>query len=258
MTWFQWIASQPLWVSATLLIGAGVLLSIISAAVVNSYYTPAELQGNSLVGGFKYAFLSSVFAGYLGLLLFGAYQKYEEVRVFVDEEVDSLESMRDLASGFPMATRDVARAHIREYARSVAEDEWPLLHLGGSPATEAKLNDVFSVYMAMEPQSEKERAIYQISLDNLLKVRDMRSRRMLIGQGALHPLLLVSALVGTVVSIVFPAFFASAHFGATLTMSVMVTIVTMTVVLIVVKFTYPFLGEYGVSAEQLRVLATAR
>ncbi|WP_374447467.1 hypothetical protein [Stella sp.] len=255
MTFFQWIANEPLWLSTSLLIGGGLLLSIFAATVVHGYYTPAELQGNSLVGGFKFAFLSSVFAGYLGLLLFGAYQKYEDVRVYVDEEVDSLLSMHDLAAAFPLDTRNVVRAQIKDYVRSVVDDEWKILHLGtGHPATDSALDDLFSVYMAMEPYTEKERTVYQLSLDNLMKVRDMRSKRILIGAGALNPILLLSALVGTIVSIVFPAFFASADFGSTLIMSLMLTVVTMTVVLIIFKFTYPFLGDYGVSSDSLKLL----
>jgi len=259
MTWFQWLANEPVWVATVLLGGGGLMLSVISSLIVHAYFTPAELQGNSLVGGFKFAFLSSVFAGYLGLLLFGAYQKYEDVRVFVDEEIDALQSMQDLATGFPLSTREIVRVHIRDYAKSVADDEWPILHIGtGSARTEAALGDIFAVYMALEPLTEKERVVYQLSLDNLLKIRDMRSRRILLGAGALNPLLLISALIGTVVSIIFPAFFASAHFGATMIMSMMLTIVTMTVVLIIVKFTYPFLGDYAVSAEPFRILALGR
>lgn len=256
LNWFQWIADEPVWVSASLLIGGGLVLAVLSAILVQFYYTPAQLQGNSLVGGFKFAFLSSVFAGYLGLLLFGAYQKYEDVRMYVHEEVDALLSIKDLAAGFSPSTRGVVRGAIKDYARSAADDEWPILHLGtGSEATRASLNDLFSVYMAMEPLTEKERMIYQISVEKLLSVRDVRSRRILIGAGGLNQLLLISAVIGTIVSIIFPAFFSSADFGTTTVMSLLLTVVTMSVVLIVVKFTYPFLGDYGVSAEPLRLLA---
>ena len=48
--------------------------------IVNFYVTPGQLVVNNIIGGFKYSFLSSVYAGYIGLLLFGVYQKYDDVR----------------------------------------------------------------------------------------------------------------------------------------------------------------------------------
>src|SRR5260221_111891 len=90
MELFFWLATQPLWVAAAIMIGGCLLMSVAGTLIVNSIYLPPELIQINLLGGFKFAFLSSVYAGYLGLLLYGVYQQYEQTRGFIDLEVTQL------------------------------------------------------------------------------------------------------------------------------------------------------------------------
>ena len=76
MAVIQWLNDLPVGTGAVIVIGGGIALAIIGTLIVNAYFTPAQLVSNNIIGGFKYAFLSSVYAGYIGLLLFGAIMAY--------------------------------------------------------------------------------------------------------------------------------------------------------------------------------------
>ena len=105
----QWLNDLPVGTGAIIVIGGGIALAIIGTLIVNAYFTPAQLVSNNIIGGFKYAFLSSVYAGYIGLLLFGVYQKYDDVRADIIVEVNALTTLDRVTAAFPKDTRDQIR-----------------------------------------------------------------------------------------------------------------------------------------------------
>lgn len=247
MELIQWINDLPVGTGILVTIGGGILLASVGTLIVNYYFTPAQLIVNNIIGGFKYAFLSSVYAGYIGLLLFGVYQKYDDVRSDIILEVNALTSLDRVAAAFPLATRTEIRKELREYAQHVAEVEWPqmrrrTLDFGNSPT----LDNVYYTYLAVEPQTEKELSAFQYSLQLLQVVRDNRGNRIRLSFGALTPLLWGVAVIGTIISMIFPWFFGGPSVYAPILMSAMIGIVTMSVFLVILKLSYPFSGEYGI------------
>jgi hypothetical protein len=247
MEFIEWVNDLPTGTGILLIIGGGLLLAAMGALIVNYYFTPNQLIVNNIIGGFKYAFLSSVYAGYIGLLLFGVYQKYDDVRSDIVIEINALTSLDRVVAVFPQATRDEVRKGLREYARQVAEVEWPQMqHRTLGFVNSPSLDDVYYTLLAIEPQTEKELAAFQYSLQLLQVVRDNRGHRIRLSYGALTPLLWGVAVVGTIVVMIFPWFFGGPSVYAPILMSALVGIVTMSVFLVILKLSYPFDGEYGI------------
>ena len=247
MSLIQRLNDLPIATGAAVTIGTGIAIAVIGTLVVNFYVTPGQLVVNNIIGGFKYSFLSSVYAGYIGLLLFGVYQKYDDVRSDIIVEVNALTTLDRIATAYPKVTRDQLRKELREYSRSVAAVEWPQmqarrLNFESSPA----LDDLYYTYLAIEPQTEKEISAFQYSLQMLDVVRNNRGNRIRLSFGALTPLLWGVAAVGTLISVIFPWFFGSPSIYAPLMMSTLVATVTMSVFLVILKLSYPFGGDYGI------------
>src|SRR5215471_453168 len=243
----QWLNDLPVGMGAIVILGGGIGIAWLGILIVNYYVAPAQLIANNIIGGFKYSFLSSVYAGFIGLLLYGVYQKYDDVRSDVILEVNALTSLDRVAVSFPSEARDQIRKELRAYARQVAEVEWPqmrrrTLAFESSPM----LDDLYYTYLAIEPQTEKELSAFQYSLQLLQVVRDNRGNRIRLSYGALTPLLWGVAVIGTLVSLIFPWFFGSPNIYAPLLMSMLVAIVTLSVFLVILKLSYPFDGEYGI------------
>lgn len=243
----QWLNDLPVGMGALVTIGGGILIAVAGTLVVNFYFTPTQLIVNNIIGGFKYSFLSSVYAGFIGLLLFGVYQKYDDVRSDIILEVNALTTLDRVAAAFPKATRDQLRKELRDYARVVAEVEWPQMQVRYLTfETSPTLDDLYYTYLAIEPQTEKELSAFQYSLQLLEIVRDNRGNRIRLSFGALTPLLWGVAVVGTLISVIFPWFFGSPSVYAPLIMSTLVATVTMSVFLVILKLSYPFGGDYGI------------
>ena len=248
MSMFFWLASQPLWLTATIMVGLGISMAIIGSLVVNQIYLPTELIQNNLLGGFKFAFLSSVYAGYLGLLLYGVYQQYEQTRAYIDLEVTQLTQLDRLAVALPKTTRDNIRDGLKEYARTVINVEWPELKLGhGSPEAGVALDNLMYVYLAIQPVTDREKFVMEDSINSFLQIRENRQHRIRLSGGSLNPLLWGVALLGTIASIIFPWFFGGPNIATPILMSVLLAALTMSILLVILKLSYPFVGEYGIS-----------
>ena len=247
MLMFFWLASHPLWITAAILVGGGILIAVVGTVIVSNLYLPTELIQNNLLGGFKFAFLSSVFAGYLGLLLFGVYQQYEQTRSFIDLEVTQLTQIDRLAVALPRTTRENVRDSLKDYARTVVEVEWPELRNGrGSPEVGLALDNLMYTFLAMEPVTDRERFVMETSINLFLTIRENRQHRLRVAGGSLNPLLWGVALIGASASLIFPWFFGGISIWVPILMSSLLATLTMSVLLVILKMSYPFVGHFGI------------
>jgi hypothetical protein len=247
MALFFWLATQPLWFTATIMVGIGVVVSVAGSLVVNSIYLPTELIQNNVLGGFKFAFLSSIYAGYLGLLLYGVFQQYELTRALIDSEVTQLTQLDRMAIALPRTSRDNIRDGLKDYARTVIDIEWPAMKQGhGSAEAGAALDNLLYVYLSMQPVTDKERFVTESAITSFKEIRQDRQNRIRLSGGSLNPLLWGVALLGAVASIIFPWFFGGANITSPILMSGLLAALTMSVLLVILKLSYPFVGEYGI------------
>lgn len=242
-----WLNDLPLWASVLVLVGGSIVLSIIGTAVAGIFFGEQELSLNNVVGGFKYLYISGIYASFLGFLLYGVYNRYDNTRAEIIREVSELTTLDRLAVAFPAATRILLREGLKEYARQVVEVEWPQLHDRSTRLTAISALDTLDyAYGAVEPTTRKQREVIKYSLKILGDIRDKRGIRVLRSLGSLQVLLWAVTLTGTAIAIVFPWMFGSPNVNATMLMSILSTLLMASVVLVVLKLSYPFTGDYGI------------
>lgn len=59
-----WLNDLPVWASILVLVGGAISLSIIGTAVSGIFFGEEQLSLNNIVGGYKYLFISSVYASF--------------------------------------------------------------------------------------------------------------------------------------------------------------------------------------------------
>lgn len=242
-----WLNDQPLWASVLVLVGGSIALSIIGAAISGIFFGEQELSLNNVVGGFKYLFISQVYAGFLGFLLYGVYNRYDQTRADITTEVTELATLDRLAVAFPAATRIQLRDGLKEYARQVVEVEWPQLRDRRARLTAISALDTLDyAYGAVEPTTRKQREVIKYSQKLLGQIRDTRGIRVIRSLGALQVLLWAVTLTATAITIVFPWVFGSDNVNANMLMSILSTLLMTSIVLVVLKLSYPFTGDQGI------------
>ena len=242
-----WLNELPLWASAVVIIGGSIALSIIGTAVSRLFFAEQLLSLDSAVGGFKYLFVAGIYASFLGFLLFGVYNRYDKLRAAIIEEVNELTTLDRLAVVFPPGTRDPLRDGLKQYARQVVEVEWPQLRARSvDPITMTAFDTLEQSYAAVEPTTRKQQEVMKQSRKILAEIRDKRGLRVLRSLGSLPVLLWAVTLLGTAASIVLSWVLGSTNINAQMMMSILTTLLMTSVVLVVLKLSYPFSGEYGI------------
>jgi hypothetical protein len=246
MSVILWFNDLPVWQAALILIGGSLTISLVGTAFVRVAFEGRDVDLTNVIGGFKYMFLSQVFAGFVGFLLFGVYDAYDEVRVTVVNEVNALTTLQQFSSTLPEQTRDQLRAGLREYANDVVSVEWQQMReRRGVAGTSAALDDLEYVYGALETTSKKQSEIVKLSRELVTELRNDRGVRMMRSLGSLPYLLWGVALLATAVAIVFPWIFGVVNFNADIVMSTMTIVLLTSVVLVILKLTFPF-GSTGI------------
>jgi len=247
MSAILWLNDLPLELAAAVLVGGSIVLSLVGTAVAYSFFGAQQLNLNNIVGGFKYLFVSGIYAGFLGFLLFGVYNRYDKLRANIVEDVSELTTLDRLATAFPPGTASQLRDGLKAYARQVVEVEWPQLRSRtANPLTATALDTLDYVYASVEPTTAKQQQVINTSRKILAKMRDQRGVRVLRSFGVMQGLLWGVTIVGSVVAIVLPWLFGSPNFGATMLMSVLSITLMTSVVLVVLKLSYPFTGSSGI------------
>ncbi|MSP49532.1 MAG: DUF4239 domain-containing protein [Alphaproteobacteria bacterium] len=241
-----WFNDLPLWQTGFLIAGGAMLISIVGTAVSRSFFAEQQLNLNNVVGGFQYMFLSQVFAGFIGFLLFGVYERFDRVRSDIVTEVSVLTTLDRLAVVFPERTQGQIRTSLRDYARTVIDLDWPQMQSrSGTISTVAALDDLEYLFGSIETTSKKQREVVKLSRELVTSVRNDRSSRLFRSYGTLLAPLWTVAILAMAVAIVLPWVFGTPNVNADLGMSMLTIVMMAAIVLVVLKLSYPFGGASG-------------
>ena len=254
------LARIPLDIAVPLLIGIAVLISIIGTWIVNTIYTPFQLEPNNAIGGIKFGFLGEIYAVTLALALIGAFDRYTEAQTTVQKEVATLVALARAADVYdqPGQSEDRARmkSAVREYARAVVEKEWRTMSIG-IPSFEVthRLNQLSDVYLKVEPITNAQQALQQNTVECVRQVNESRSFRLTTVSRSLVSLVWILLGMGTAIAIVFPWFFGSANVVIQGLMSAILISFLVMHLVVVLHLAYPFVGETAVSPSVFLAIA---
>lgn len=243
-----WFNDLPLWQSALIVMGGASVVSLVGTAIVRRLVPAQQLGLNNVIGGFSYMFVSHIYAGFIGFLLFGVYETYDQVRATIVSEANALYALDRLAGALPEGTRAQVHKSLRSYAREVIEIDWPQMRArSGDPLTTPALDDLNYVYAAVDATSKKQREILKISHKLVTRIGNDRGIRILRSNTSLPVLLWSVTILTTIVVIVFPWTFGAPNVNAAVIMSMLSIVMVTSVVLVVLKLSYPFGGGEGIA-----------
>ena len=252
-----WFNDLPLWQSASILTIGASLVSLVGTVIVRILVPEPQLRLNNVFGGFKFMFLSHIYAGFIGFLLFGVYNSYDQVRATIVREANALYTLDRLAGALPEATQAQLRESLRSYAHEVIDSDWPQMRArSGDPFTTPALDDLNSVYTAIDPTSKKQQEILNISRKLLTRIADDRGVRIFRSNTSLPVLLWAVTIFSTIVAIVLPWAFGTPNINADMIMSLLSIVMMTSIVLVVLKLSYPFGSSTGITPAPFIEFAT--
>lgn len=163
--------------------------------------------------------------------------KYNASQSAVELETNSVEELYWLAEQLPDPEQDQIQQLATSYARTVADDEWPLMEQGqSSPRAEALANELRRSVQGFEPGTSAEQALYSQGLERVHEFTENRGGRLLNARVGLPPVLwfvLVSLGIDTLLFTYFVGMkSARLHVAAVAALAAGITLILFTIALL--------------------------
>jgi hypothetical protein len=247
------LASVPFWLLGLLIVGSVTLLAFLGLTAVRRAVPREVRAAHNDVAGFLIAVVGAVYAVMLALVVIAVWEQFESARGIAEREANAVADLYRGAGGFADADRVRLRDGLLAYARAVADDEWPALAQGrASDRAWEALDALWRDYLALDPQSARETALYDEALDQLDELSDARRERLLASRTAIPGVLWVALIGGGVITIGFSYFFGVGDERAHTLMTIALAGVIGIGLYVIVAMDLPFAGDVAISPDSFR------
>ncbi|HEX8889061.1 MAG TPA: DUF4239 domain-containing protein [Pyrinomonadaceae bacterium] len=237
------------------IVGMSILLAHIGLHLVRRKVPLPVLETQHEVAGFIIGVLGAIYAVLLAFVVVVVWNQFEDAKSTVEKEANQLHDLSRIAQGFSNPTQQQILNGLRAYAQSVVDDEWNTMSEGkSSPKAQAAMESLWQIYRQVEPQTNRENALYGESLDRLSDVSDSRRLRIFASRDDIPVIIRILLWAGGVITIAFTYFFGvkSVRSQALMTMALSGEIAF--ILFLVVALDNPFHGYLRVSPEPMQTV----
>lgn len=184
----------------------------------------------------------------LTLIAVAAWQQWVSAQNTVTQEAATLRSIYSDVDSFPQPHRDTLTGELRDYAKAVIEQEWPMQQSGQSPtAALAELDAFERSLFAFEPTTERAKLVTASAVNEFAEMVKLRATRMNTATTGIPMTLWATLLVGALLTTLSTYFLQIERLSAQLAMTGFVTLLIAVVVFMTAVVDYPFRGTRGMS-----------
>jgi len=230
-------------VQILLVVVSPVLLAVGGLLLIQRLVPPALRREHNNVAGFIYAVVGVIYAVLLAFVVIVVWQQLEETRTAAEDEANELAGVYFLASRFPEPERSRVQDLARSYARTVVEEEWPLMAEGkASQRAWVLLDELRLTVEGMDPHTEGEQVLYDQGLTRMHELSDARRIRLLDASEGIPQVLWTALVVGGVITVAFTFLFGLKSNWAHALMVAALALVVTVMLFTIVSLDYPFSG----------------
>lgn len=229
-------------------------LTVIGLIAVRKTAKPETLKATHEVGGYLLSVVGTMYAVLLGLVVVDAMSRFQQARDIVEQEANSVADVFILAERLPAAKKQAIQAACLKYVTGVINVEWAKMD-EGQVNLESR-QDCFGLMrqvLDFEPQTENQKAIYPIAVQEACQIWDNRRARTNIAQYGMPMEEWIVLILGGLICTVFTFFFAMENLVIQVGMTVMVGIIIGLNLFLVLMFGYPFSGDMKVHPDAFKV-----
>ncbi|HVP68061.1 MAG TPA: DUF4239 domain-containing protein [Anaeromyxobacteraceae bacterium] len=199
-----------------------------------------------------------VYSLILSLVAVGSWTNFQAANDVVSRESAALEVLARKADLYPEPERTTLGGLIRDYARAVADEEWPVQRAGGEPAAgQPRLHVFRRALNGYEPRSRADELMHAETLAELTRASELRRDRVHAARTGLPGLVWLVVLAGSAVALAGATFFVHMEDRRLhkLLAALMAAFVGL-VVFVTAALDHPFQGSVSPSEEPFRRIAT--
>jgi hypothetical protein len=247
-----YLTSQSIWLSGTIIIGGGTLLSMLGPALVRRYVALDRLTINNEIAGFKFATVGVLYAVLLAFVIIVVWEKLSDAEVKVVNEAGAAENIYRLSQGLGDVNGGDLRKAVAGYLKAAIEDDWPAMSRGEPDASRNAKLALDAIYRMLSVlNDERNRAIVGDIFRQLDRLTEARRSRLVAAEGGVPDVIWLVLLGGAVVTIAFTFFFGMESLQAQTVMTALLALPIFAELLVVVAIDRPFAGAIRVHPKAL-------
>src|SRR5262247_4800036 len=123
----NFLATQPLWIAAVILIVPTTLLAMAGPVLVRRYFDFKQLRSNNEVAGFKFATVGVLYAVLLAFAVIVVWEKFNQAESEVAKEAGAAATVFRLTQGVEPERGAAIREATTEYLTSAIASDWPAM-----------------------------------------------------------------------------------------------------------------------------------
>jgi len=252
MTFF--LTSHSLWISGTILVGLGTLLSMLGPALVRRHVSLERLTANNEIAGFKYAVLGVLYAVLLAFAIIVVWQKFSDAETNVVQEAGAATTIYRLSQGMGEKPGADIRAAVTTYLQAAITDDWPAMDRGVPSANASARKALDAIYVTLLQSNIAQSAGNPVMSELLYQLDQMtqaRRARLIAAEGAVPGVIWQVLFGGAVITIVFTFFFGTQNLRAQIMMTGLLAMVIFGELLTIIAIDRPFTGPVKVEPTAL-------
>lgn len=235
------------------IVGLSILLSHLGLRLVRRRVPLSVLETHHEVAGFIIGVLGAIYAVLLAFVVVVMWDQYGDARANVEREANQLNDLAHLAQGFADPARLQLLSTMQAYAQSAMDDEWPAMAEGhDSPRTQAAMDNLWRAYLTIDPQTNRENAIYQESIGHLDEMSASRRLRIYASRDDLPLVIQFLLWGGGAITVAFTYFFGVKSIRSQALMTAALAGVVAFILFLVIALDNPFHGYVRATHEPLR------
>jgi tryptophan-rich sensory protein len=241
--------------SALLFVVVCSAISLVVLGLVRRSNAIKHLDTHHEAAGFLIGIIGVVYAVLLAFTVIIVWEQFTEASHDVAQESNQIEDLWQMAGGFRPEVRDAMRGALVGYARAVVDTEWATMR-EGRPSAEARQAylRIWEVFRGVDPQGEREKALYSEVLYTVNVLSDSRRTRLLDSEDSLPPVMWAALYAGGFITIAFTYLFQLRNYRLQAAMTVGVVAVVSLALYLVIALNQPFTGIVTVDSEPFRQL----
>jgi hypothetical protein len=235
------------------IVGTSVLLAHLGLRLVRRRVPLPILETQHEVAGFIIGVLGAIYAVLLAFVVVAVWDQFGEAKTIVEREANQLNDLSRMAQGFSAPPQQRMLEGLKGYAKSVIEDEWDAMSRGqASQKTQAAIDNLWQIYREVDPQTNRENALYAESLDRLNEMSDSRRLRVHASEDDIPTVIQVLLWGGGLIMIAFTYFFGVKSIKSQALMTAALAGEIAFILFLIVALDNPFHGYVRLPPEQFQ------
>lgn len=223
--------------------------AVLGLLLVRRYIGSKELMRHHDVAGHMLAVVGTLYAVVLGLVVVASLNSFQQARLTVSQESNSLHDIFSLAAGLPEPFSKNLQNDCLSYATLMVDEEWAAMDDGNSSErARITLNHLWQILTTFLPKTQGESNIHSTLLQVVRDLGDNRHIRLTAAQPEYDSIIWTVLLLGGAGVIVFTYFFGLEKLHVQILMTVIVSTILFLNLMIVALFGSPYSGDVKVSS----------